>query len=129
MVISDTDIDRYSHLVLREGAMGWPTSATLRSMSINNMYAVHDLILTGRIEDFVAASWRENNVNKATQIQDLLNTLSWPQRRELAIIYIEEIDRREGAQRERRMERLTWTATVVSAVALLVSVVALLVSV
>ena len=68
------------------------------------------------------------NPREVTQIKDLLGTLSFPQRRELAAVYVEEANRRETAERERRMERLTWAATIVSAVALIVSIIALIVA-
>jgi hypothetical protein len=125
-VVKDEQLSRYADVVLRDGAMGWPTSAVLRSMPVADIYDLHDVVLTADLSHAASETWIAANPHKAMQIRDLLGTLSWPQRRELALVYIEEANRRETAERERRMERLTWSATIVSAVALVVSLVALL---
>ena len=49
MVVRDEELTRYSDTVLKDGAMGWPTSVTLRSMPVTDIYDIHDVILTGDI--------------------------------------------------------------------------------
>jgi len=119
-------MSEFSDLVLKKKAMGWPTIDVLKTMTPAELSSIHDVFVTADIARAASPSWRESHSEEAGELQELLDTLSWPQQRDVAFVYVQEIYRRESMRREGRMERLTWIATTVGVAALLLSAIALI---